>query len=70
MGRRKGCTNSPEHTAKIRAKAQENAYWTKLFNGVRRAADEGNRRQAIHELDVYLRVRRESGQERREANAA
>jgi hypothetical protein len=59
MGRRKGCTNSPEHTAKIRAKAQENAYWAKLFSGVRQAADEGNRRKAIRELDAYLRERRD-----------
>ena len=59
MGRRKGCTNSQEHNARISAKAQEYAYWSRIFTHVRRAADAGDERQAVRLLRAYLRERRE-----------
>jgi hypothetical protein len=50
---------SKDTRALMSVAAQERAYWTKIFTRVRQAADAGDRREAIRELDAYLRERQE-----------
>jgi hypothetical protein len=45
--------------ARMSAKAQERAYWTRIFTHVRQAADRGKENLAHDLLDAYLRERRE-----------
>jgi hypothetical protein len=60
MSRPKGWGPLPaEHRAKISAKAQERAYWTRIFTHVRQAADRGKENLAHDLLDAYLRERHE-----------